>query len=388
MSSTAEVRTVPLEATRTLDIHDFDIRTYRVAAVIGGAVFAAFGVIQRMGHPEFVDPIPLRVSVVAICFALAAATLVSDWARRRVSDLAFAIYVAVTVYAFYTAFQNRFSVDTLIGATFTFAVVSIAIRRRSLLLAYIALTVTTSAAVAVAAHGVAHGGGALLGMALGFGAISFLLQRSRQGVEERLAASEEGFRSLVEGSAEIITVIAPDGTVLYDSPAVARTLGYSAEERVGTSILDYVHPDDVSTVGDALRDQPMPPPVVEVRGRHKDGSWRVFHCRAHPTEVDGVLTKLIVTTTDITARKDAEVEREALVRERESLIRERERALDQVKRLSGLLPICAKCKRTRDDKGYWEQLDEYLAKHSDIQISHGICPTCARELYGDLVDEI
>jgi len=60
----------------------------------------------------------------------------------------------------------------------------------------------------------------------------------------------------------------------------------------------------------------------------------------------------------------------------------------ELKRLSGLLPICAKCKRVRDDKGYWRQVEEYIAEHSDIDFSHGLCPGCVTELYPQLADEI
>jgi MFS family permease len=61
-------------------------------------------------------------------------------------------------------------------------------------------------------------------------------------------------------------------------------------------------------------------------------------------------------------------------------------ALRDVKRLSGLIPICSSCKRIRDDKGYWEQLESFLHAHSDMQFSHGICPECMDRLYGELMD--
>lgn len=60
----------------------------------------------------------------------------------------------------------------------------------------------------------------------------------------------------------------------------------------------------------------------------------------------------------------------------------------KLKRLSGLLPICANCKKVRDDRGYWRQVEEYIAEHSDIKFSHGLCPGCVTELYPQLADEI
>jgi hypothetical protein len=58
-------------------------------------------------------------------------------------------------------------------------------------------------------------------------------------------------------------------------------------------------------------------------------------------------------------------------------------ALREVKILQGLIPICAKCKQIRDDKGSWRPFEEYIKEHSEADFSHGLCPACAKELYGD-----
>ena len=69
--------------------------------------------------------------------------------------------------------------------------------------------------------------------------------------------------------------------------------------------------------------------------------------------------------------------------EREKIIKELQDALDEVKMLSGLLPICAHCKKIRDDKGYWNNLEGYIQTHSDAKFSHGMCPECSDEFYGN-----
>lgn len=74
-------------------------------------------------------------------------------------------------------------------------------------------------------------------------------------------------------------------------------------------------------------------------------------------------------------------------KEREKLIGELEQALLEVKRLSGLLPICASCKRIRDEQGGWQQIEDYIATHSEANFSHGICPQCARKLYPEVYHE-
>lgn len=68
-------------------------------------------------------------------------------------------------------------------------------------------------------------------------------------------------------------------------------------------------------------------------------------------------------------------------REKDELIARLQDALENVKRLSGLLPICSSCKKIRDDKGYWNQIERYIAEHSEAEFSHGICPECVRKLY-------
>jgi hypothetical protein len=59
-------------------------------------------------------------------------------------------------------------------------------------------------------------------------------------------------------------------------------------------------------------------------------------------------------------------------------------ALNDIKTLKGFLPICANCKKIRDDQGYWNQVEKYISDHSEAKFTHGICPKCAKKLYPDL----
>ncbi|MBI9077819.1 MAG: hypothetical protein JEZ02_20640 [Desulfatibacillum sp.] len=68
--------------------------------------------------------------------------------------------------------------------------------------------------------------------------------------------------------------------------------------------------------------------------------------------------------------------------EKEKLIQNLQATLDEVKVLRGFIPICANCKKIRDDEGYWNQIETYLEEHSQMAFSHGMCPDCADELYG------
>lgn len=68
--------------------------------------------------------------------------------------------------------------------------------------------------------------------------------------------------------------------------------------------------------------------------------------------------------------------------EREILVRELQESAANVKTLSGLLPICASCKKIRDDQGYWNQIEEYIGQRTKAEFSHSICPKCREKLYG------
>jgi hypothetical protein len=97
------------------------------------------------------------------------------------------------------------------------------------------------------------------------------------------------------------------------------------------------------------------------------------HSRA---EYDAGTRKVFGVVQDITDRKRIEGERE-------DLIVELRQAIEQVKTLKGIVPICANCKKIRDDQGYWEQVDAYVSRHTDARFSHGICPDCLKRLYAD-----
>mgnify|MGYP001180905559 CR=1 FL=1 len=81
--------------------------------------------------------------------------------------------------------------------------------------------------------------------------------------------------------------------------------------------------------------------------------------------------------TEIDTRKVRE-------REKERLITELREALEHIKTLRGIIPICASCKKIRDDAGYWQQVEGYIMKHSDVSFSHSICPECVKKLYPEL----
>lgn len=113
-----------------------------------------------------------------------------------------------------------------------------------------------------------------------------------------------------------------------------------------------------------------------------DGTRKTMLNSAMPIkDAKGRILGAIVVNQDITEKRKLEKEREAL-------IAKLEKALAQVKTLSGLLPICAACKRIRDDKGMWNHVETYLRERTGTEFSHGLCPECVKRLYPDFSDRI
>jgi hypothetical protein len=106
-----------------------------------------------------------------------------------------------------------------------------------------------------------------------------------------------------------------------------------------------------------------------------NGNERLYSFTKTPKlDSEGNVKYIICTGTDITEKRNAEKESEALIKDLKN-------ALSEVKKLSGLLPICASCKKIRDDKGYWSQVEVYIHDHSDVEFSHSVCPDCMKSLY-------
>jgi len=102
---------------------------------------------------------------------------------------------------------------------------------------------------------------------------------------------------------------------------------------------------------------------------------------------NGMITDKALEVTEEELKRNAELNRtlEHKVEQRTAKLKE---SIAQVKVLSGMLPICARCKKIRDDKGYWNKLESYIKQHSEAKFSHGICPECAKELYPEEYAEI
>jgi PAS domain S-box-containing protein len=118
--------------------------------------------------------------------------------------------------------------------------------------------------------------------------------------------------------------------------------------------------------------------VCDTTKQHSHKEKESFIVTARPyLDAKNEMIGIVESFQDISKRKRAE-------NAKEELVGELQQALDEVNLLSGFLPICASCKKIRDDKGYWNQIESYIRDHSQVEFSHSICPDCAEELYPDL----
>jgi CheY-like chemotaxis protein len=123
--------------------------------------------------------------------------------------------------------------------------------------------------------------------------------------------------------------------------------------------------------------------------RKSVGRVEICYLEERPDSYEGpFLKEERYLLNSIAERMGKVAERKQYEKEREGLISELQQALSEVKKLSGLLPICASCKNIRNDEGYWEQIEWYIKQHSEAEFSHGICPECARKLYPELYKKI
>jgi len=157
--------------------------------------------------------------------------------------------------------------------------------------------------------------------------------------------------------------------------AFLRTLGYSKDEVVGKTngeIGLFVNTDQQKQIATTLKEYGRIH-EVEIQVKAKDSAILDGLFSGEIIESQGKKYFLSVMI-NITERKRAEIEREKIVQE----LRQ---ALAEVKTLRGIVPICANCKKIRDDRGFWEQVESYVTKHTEAEFSHSICPECMKKLY-------
>jgi PAS domain S-box-containing protein len=196
---------------------------------------------------------------------------------------------------------------------------------------------------------------------------------SLEQAQAALRESRERYRSLVDNVQDLLCELNQDGRYLYVSQNYADVLGYAQAELLGRNAFDLVHPDDLAAVTDVFNN-PSGQGRTVFRYRHRNGEWRWMESTGKAyTTVEGE-NRGVVISRDVTERKRAE-------EERENHILLLQHALDNIRVLRGLLPICSHCKKIRDDQGQWHTVESYVKERADVDFSHGICPDCLSKHY-------
>ena len=204
-------------------------------------------------------------------------------------------------------------------------------------------------------------------------------ESARKNEEKELLESEKKFRHIVEISLAGIYIIQA-GIFMYVNKKFAEIFGYSVEECLNKMHFQQtVHPEDLDLVREQIS-QRISGKVDSVnytfRGIRKDG--KVIHVEIFGSTIQ-LAGKPAVSGSilDITERKQME-------KDRDKLIVDLQKSLSEVKTLREFLPICSHCRKIRDDKGYWNQIESYIQEHSETEFSHGICPECAKKHFPDI----
>lgn len=196
----------------------------------------------------------------------------------------------------------------------------------------------------------------------------------RRQAEEVLLENEEKYRNLFHQSNDGIVLYYLDGTIIDVNQRVLEQFGYRRSEILSLKVRDLIPTGFLNESRKAF-DRIIQEGYVSFEITLKKRNAEIF-----PAEVSASLFEIrgkkVIQgiVRDIAKRKQAQ-------REQERLIIELREAYSKVKILSGMLPICTSCKKIRDDRGYWNQIEAYIRDHSEAEFSHGLCPECADKMY-------
>lgn len=247
---------------------------------------------------------------------------------------------------------------------------------------------------------------------------AFLFYRVTDSVLRRVEEGDRRIKAIIGGAMDGFVTMDENGTIQAVNPAAETLFGYRRSELTGEHIgvllasahaheeghdlLKFLEVSALKRVGG----------VLEMRGLRKGGEIVPIELSINDVQ-SGETLAITVIIRDVTERRRAEEtlqsaredlemrvrtrtadleeankrlqfeieKRNRIESERQILLKRLQEALARIKTLGGLIPICASCKKVRDDKGYWNQIEEYVKRHSHAEFSHGVCPDCMKKLY-------
>jgi PAS domain S-box-containing protein len=194
---------------------------------------------------------------------------------------------------------------------------------------------------------------------------------------EALKQANARFQTLIHAMPDIVYFKDAKGRYVVINKAFEKSLGLNQTEIIGKTDEQLFPPGIAEGCRKSDEDVIRSSKIVYLEDEiDKDNEIRFFDTAKVPLYDDHnkSCVGLVGITRDITKHKRIEGDLNNVVVELKD-------ALAKVKQLSGLLPICASCKKIKDDKGYWKPLEFYISEHSEAEFSHGVCPECAKKLY-------
>ncbi len=169
-----------------------------------------------------------------------------------------------------------------------------------------------------------------------------------------------------------------NGIIKYANPSFCKMFDYTFEEILDTNAALLFSTKEIRDFSDVLKIVDISKDTTEefIVQTSNNSSLIVQVAASNVFSNAGQLVGRMASFVDITKRKELEIDREKMIEELQD-------ALEKIKTLKGIIPICASCKKIRDDKGYWKQIETYIKEHSEADFSHGLCPDCVKKLYPD-----
>ncbi|VTR97912.1 MASE1 domain-containing protein [Tuwongella immobilis] len=322
------------------------------------------------------------------------------WSRVSLESLSWlrllemlSLFCATTLWVTYVFSQDHYPLSWTVSLMLLWAAMRFEVR--GVILSVAAMTV-----IAVYQTALGHGpfaaldsvefGVSMVQLYIAANTFTFLLVSvivsERTAASRAVAQSDARYRDLFENMQELVALVGSGAEIQFANRTFYERLGYTPKAVLGTSLLDLVHPDDQEkmralfrrfAIGDHFTE-------IELRLRTQAGEEMIVKGDLSLQLVDGQIGHVRVIFHDITIRKQAEAEVTRLQTELQERVAELEAAIDRVKELRGLFPICAWCKKIRDDENYWHEVENYIASHTDAQFTHGICPICIAKVMREM----
>ncbi|MGB3221704.1 MAG: response regulator [Desulforhopalus sp.] len=204
----------------------------------------------------------------------------------------------------------------------------------------------------------------------------------RHQTDKKMQEQREWLRVILSSMGDAVVAANKEGVVSFINPTAEILTGWTRVAAIGKSLSKVFH-----IINERTR-QSLATPMEDLLNSGKisdpDNRWLLVNQTGIeiPIWSSGALIHdkhnhvqgIVLVFRDISLQRQAE-------KEKDSLIAELTEAMNKVRQLSGLVPICASCKNIRDDKGYWMRLEKYIQEHSEATFSHAICPDCVKKLY-------